>query len=45
MHSYRQRRFHVFRALLTKKNCSMAQGFLRLLIQFAGIAKLHSGKL
>jgi hypothetical protein len=26
-------------------NCAMAQSFLRLLIQFAGIAKLHSGKL
>jgi hypothetical protein len=32
-------------ALLNKKNCSMAQSFLLLLIQFAGIAKLHSGKL
>ena len=45
MHSYRQRRFHVCRALLDKKNCSMAQSFLRLPIQFAGITKLHSGKL
>jgi hypothetical protein len=45
MHSYRQRRFHVCRALLNKKNCSMAQSFLRLPIQFAGITKLHSGKL
>ena len=44
MHSYRQRRFHVCRALLDKKNCSMAQSFLRLPIQFAGITKLHSGK-
>jgi hypothetical protein len=31
--------------LLDKKNFSMAQSFLRLPIQFAGITKLHSGKL
>jgi hypothetical protein len=41
MHSHGQRRFHVCRALLNKKNCSMPQSFLRRLIQFAGIAKLH----
>jgi hypothetical protein len=35
----------VCRAVLNKKNRSMAQSFLRLLIQFAGIAKLHLGKL
>jgi hypothetical protein len=45
MHSHRQRRFHVCRAPPNKKNRSMAQSFLRLLIQFAGIAKRHSGKL
>jgi hypothetical protein len=45
MHTYRQRRFHVCRTLLNKKDCSMAQSFLRLLIQFTGIAKLHSGNL
>jgi hypothetical protein len=45
MHSHRQRRRQVCRALLNKKNRSMAQSFLRLLIQFAGIAKMHLGKL
>jgi len=36
---------HLGRALLNKKNCSIPQSFLRLQIQFAGIAKLHSDKL
>ena len=45
MHSDSQRRLHVRRALLDKKHSALAKSFLRPLIQFAGIAKLHSCRL
>ena len=40
-----QRRLHVRRALLNKKNGANTQSFLCPLIQFAGIAKLHQRRL
>ena len=45
MHPNRLRRLHVRRALLNKKHSALAKSFLRPLIQFAGIAKLHSYRL
>ena len=38
MHPDSQRRFHMRRSLLDKKNRTMAQSFLRLLIQFTRVA-------
>jgi len=40
-----QRRLHVRRALLNKKNGANTQSFLCPLIQFAGVAKLHQRRL
>ena len=40
-----QRRLHVRRALLNKKNSANTQSFLCPLIQFAGVAKLHQRRL
>ena len=40
-----QRRFHVRRALLNKKNGANTQSFLCPLIQFAAVAKLHQRRL